>query len=675
MRWIFACLLLSIAGVGAHHGRPHVVYSSEAQVGSACRQLVLGNNHRLYSATCFDQVILASVLGCVALIYDNSTQSLTDVANSLCLFSKVKINEANVTNALDLYYSSAVDFTKVGHGRITVPIRVNATYRDLCYKSYKYFYGNYNNSVYYGSALLGFWLGVWILYAAVNWGRCLFPLRRQRQIVKFIQRFVFTPATFKLKNYDPVRMGWFEVGLAPKRIETLIIASFVIITAVLTGIKYYWDSDNTIYPISLYSSESHARRIFISRLVGDRSGIIGTFLMPLLIVLGGRNNFLQWLTGLSFATMIVWHKWISRICIIEILIHTVCWTIALDARAAQEYRELYLVGGTFAFVAMVFILFQTLLFLRRRWYEVFFLFHFGLSVLTIAGLWIHLKPLGYGPFMYAAVAVWAFDRFVRLIRMSLIGLKTAEFTLVEDTIIVKVPISNPQFYPPGGHVYLTIPSGLLILQSHPFCYVVHSDHIKMFAKVKDGLTSLLAKKLVKSPSLSCSKKVLLDGPYAEPLNVNRYDGALFLASGNGIPGMWSEALEYAQKHRDREVKLVWITRTMEWFVDELLDIPANLELVVYQTGIQTIHQSASDSDKKLTDSKDLQSVSIKVPTIQGRPKLEEIINTEAANASTNLAVVVCGHPAMVDEVRAVVARNHWDSAAFVDLFVQLQVWA
>lgn len=673
MKWILICLIFGVAKV---YAQQNLVYSLAAQAGSACSLLVT-NVSRMMSrnATCFDPMIFVSVVGCLQLITDGSPRSILNAVNKICLRYDTEFGEDAITNALQLYDTFATDFTEVGHGPIMLPFRVNTTYRDLSYKSYKYFLGNYNNSIYYGSALLGFWLGVLMLYASVNWGRRLFPLRRQRRFVKAMQRYIFAPATFRHKNYDAVLLGRFEVGLVPKRVESLIIAAFVIITAVLTGIKIYWDPDNTIYPVTRYPSEAHAKTVFISRIVADRSGIIGVFLMPLLIVLGGRNNFLQWLTGLSFATMIVWHKWISRVCIIEILIHMVCFTIALDTRRASEYSELYLVGGTFAFIAMFIILFQTLLFLRRRWYEAFFLFHVVLSVLTVVGLWLHLAPLGYGPFMYAAVAVWGLDRCVRFVRMALIGVKSAEFTLIEDTIVIKAPISNPQYYPPGGHLFLTVPNGIHILQSHPFCYVVHSDHITLFSKVKEGLTSLIAKNLVKLPSMSCTMPVLFDGPYAEPASINRYDNALFLASGNGIPGMWSEALTYAQKHRDRKVKLVWISRTTDWFADELTMIPSNIELLVYHTGVQMVHESASESDKKLVDEKGSLKPIPKILTIQGRPDLQDLIKSEAVNARTNLAVVVCGHPVMVDEVRAIVARGNWDSPAFVDLFVQLQVWA
>lgn len=66
------------------------------------------------------------------------------------------------------------------------------------------------------------------------------------------------------------------------------------------------------------------------------------------------------------SSFIVWHKWVARIFTIEILIHTGAWSVSLDDRVNEEFKELYVIGGTFAFIDMFFLCIQAILYLRRK---------------------------------------------------------------------------------------------------------------------------------------------------------------------------------------------------------------------------------------------------------------------------------------------------------------------
>jgi hypothetical protein len=80
----------------------------------------------------------------------------------------------------------------------------------------------------------------------------------------------------------------------------------------------------------------------ISRYIADRSGILAFAQIPLLIAFAGRNNVLIWLTGWSYDTFNVWHKWVARVCLLHTFIHSVAWSvIAFMQGGAEEFAEYY----------------------------------------------------------------------------------------------------------------------------------------------------------------------------------------------------------------------------------------------------------------------------------------------------------------------------------------------
>jgi hypothetical protein len=57
----------------------------------------------------------------------------------------------------------------------------------------------------------------------------------------------------------------------------------------------------------------------------SRSGIMAVINMIPLFLLAGRNNPIIKLTGISFDTMNLMHRWFGRIVVLEAIAHTVCW--------------------------------------------------------------------------------------------------------------------------------------------------------------------------------------------------------------------------------------------------------------------------------------------------------------------------------------------------------------
>ena len=105
---------------------------------------------------------------------------------------------------------------------------------------------------------------------------------------------------------------------------------------------------------------------------------------------------------------------------ILIALHSILFTVLLRDDMS-EFSETYMIWGVLATVSGGIILFQAMLFFRRRWYEIFLFIHILFAALYVAGTWIHVDELGYVWFVYPAVAVWCADRVVRIARLVIFG--------------------------------------------------------------------------------------------------------------------------------------------------------------------------------------------------------------------------------------------------------------
>lgn len=59
----------------------------------------------------------------------------------------------------------------------------------------------------------------------------------------------------------------------------------------------------------------------VGRYLSDRAGILATAQLPPLILLSGRSNPVSLVTGASFATCMLYHRWIARLIMLQILVH------------------------------------------------------------------------------------------------------------------------------------------------------------------------------------------------------------------------------------------------------------------------------------------------------------------------------------------------------------------
>lgn len=131
----------------------------------------------------------------------------------------------------------------------------------------------------------------------------------------WLKYYITTPAAFGDRCSQP--LGWCTI---PPRAQTLTIAAFVILNAVLCCASYRLTDGNIYWP-----NKSDQ----LLRFVSDRTGIISLANFPLVWLFGMRNDVLMWLTGWGFGTYNAFHRWAARVATLQAVVHSLGYTLMI----------------------------------------------------------------------------------------------------------------------------------------------------------------------------------------------------------------------------------------------------------------------------------------------------------------------------------------------------------
>lgn len=398
-----------------------------------------------------------------------------------------------------------------------------------------------------------------------------------------------------------------------------------------------------------------------SEIIGDltnRMGVLSFANLPLVILYAGRNNILLWLTNWSHGTFLLLHRWLAFICTLQACLHSAIW-LQIDLKAgihASESKMAYWIWGAAATVAMA-VLFPTSISpIRAKFYELFLAWHIILSVFIVAGCYLHMyyrfvHQWGYEIWIFAAMAVWGFDRILRVLKLARNGVKTASVTVIDDDYI-RVDIEGVSG---EGMAYLYFPTlTWRVWENHPFSVAStvlpssehkarHGSHAitdiektgahePMVSKVSDsgsetasmrkhipkvvGLTFLVRTRggLTSAIRSRTSLPVLVESPYGSHPDLSGYSLLIGIAGGVGIT-----AVAPLVHHHLGRAKLFWGVRA-PGIVAEM-------------------HEQLSGLDKEIF--------------IEKRMNVLEVLERECVEKE-KIVVVVSGPAGMADEVRMAV---------------------
>ncbi|EAZ63876.2 ferric reductase (FRE9 FRE5 FRE6 FRE4 FRE7) [Scheffersomyces stipitis CBS 6054] len=654
---------------------------------------------------CKNSNALATISHCYKYGHPQEINSFLGMCQSMF---NISLTESEFEEAHDNYLRSAKNISEIvdysPSKLVDFPVRLIDSEIVLFRSAYQNFLGNYDVSVDYGAYVVLYWIVVFTIAAIGNWSKVIFPDLYRNFLTgpfsNWFRRTISLPATRgKYKTNEKKFLVVLDM-LVPTRAETIILITFGSMCTYLLVYNINYVEGDPLF---------HEKKYAILRYVAVRASILTSSLMPLLILFGGRNNFLQWYTRWDYSTFITLHRWLSRIVFVMVMIHVLFYTKLIKERNPDRINEPYIRWGALATWSGILIMIQGLLVLRRKWYEVFLLVHIILAAVFIFGAWLHVKDLYCVWFYYYTSMLWLFDRIVRVGRLFSFGFPEAQVQLIaNETLKVIVPKPDHWEAVPGGHVFIHFLRFSCFWQSHPFTYTIDLDdpaNIVLFVKVKQGVTSSLYEYLKSHPGKSTSIRVAIEGSYGEKTPASRYDSAIFVAGGNGIPGIYAEVYELAKRSNftKQNLKLTWVIReyrSLLWFYDELVSLKGtNIDTTICVTKPNS-HGYLEEYDGPLLssnttryntfESRNLTEMGSMRPEIisaiktdlshiqfrEGRPHIDTLVKQATKESPGSACFVTCGHPVMVDELRSAVVENINNSdRKRVDYFEQLQVWA
>ncbi|GMK59041.1 hypothetical protein CspeluHIS016_0700560 [Cutaneotrichosporon spelunceum] len=497
----------------------------------------------------------------------------------------------------------------------------------------------------------------------VKWtGNVLAPWPRAHA---WYRRHIGTPAMLGYRHVQP----WGILSI-PTRLQSIMIFIYVGLNVGMGCYGYETFQNNMFWPRDEGTQ--------LARYVGDRTGIMSLYNMVLLWLLAGRNDVVIWLTGWSFQSLNLFHRWAARVAVVQAVIHSCAYVWLQRGMFWACMSERYWWSGVWAMLVMGALIPLSILPVRKYAYELFLLLHIGLSVATLALLYLHTERFGYDPWVWLCMGLWALDRVLRLVRVAVLSFRTlgqrnavGAITAVNPGLVrLRVDTSvriNPT---PGDYYFLYSAYSLTPWENHPFTLASWEaagggTSLHFLIAPMAGWTERLRRRIDATAAAndrsetqplvapgSARLRVLLEGPYGTRRDLDHFEHVLLLAGGSGIAAI----LPYVFALRDKKhISVVWTVRNAEYAADVLAhelapDRTRHVSLDLYLT------QEPTHGRVPLFDT---YSDTVGKPhwaVVRGRPRVRELLAGHVALAGgQSLAVLACGPGPMMDDLRAAVA--------------------
>ncbi|KAF1936836.1 ferric reductase [Clathrospora elynae] len=473
------------------------------------------------------------------------------------------------------------------------------------------------------------------------------------------------------------------VGTLPSRLQTFFLVGYF---AVNVGFCV-WRID--------YSSFSSGASGLLTR-----SGVMAVINMIPLFLLAGRNNPIIKLTGISFDTMNLMHRWFGRIVVLEAIAHAVCWissTVHTKGWAAVQASitgSEFIMMGFIGVVAFVWLLIQSPSPIRHSFYEVFLHGHIVGAAVAVGAVWVHLKERPQQFMLYGVVALWAAERTMRFLRLVMRNVGNGGTgcdveVLPGDALRVTVRMARPWTFRPGQHAYLYIPS-VGLWTNHPFsvAWSEEEEDLSIQSTITDekglpmnrqdilehnktsmsfiirrrtGFTDKLFQKADLSTAGRFSTTAFVEGPYGGE-DLSSYGTVMLWAAGIGITHQVPHVRDIVAGYANgtvatRRLTLVWIIQSpehLEWirtWMTQILAMPRRreiLKILLFVTRPRSKHEIHSPSSS--------------VQMFPGRPNVQSLVDQEMQEGIGAACVSTCGTGGLADELRSAVRsrESQWN---------------
>ncbi|OBT62377.1 hypothetical protein VE03_08429 [Pseudogymnoascus sp. 23342-1-I1] len=509
------------------------------------------------------------------------------------------------------------------------------------------------------------------------------PYKKYASLKKYL---IYAPIFHKRHNREFQLSTAMNMGVLPTRFQLFALAAYVGTNIAFCLVRIHWDQALSVVAVEMR----------------HRSGILAVVNMIPLFIMSTRNNpLIHWL-DISFDTFNLLHRWFGRIVVIEALLHTFSWIVATvhktgwAAVAAAFQNSEMMMFGLIATVALVAITVQSLSFVRHAFYETFKYLHIMLAILTLVGIWYHLKLAGLHQTKYlvGVIAIWALERTTRLLivlyrNVGRGGTKALLEALPGNAVRVTLDVARPWGFTPGQHAYLYMPS-IGLFTSHPFSVAwsqeeedplagdglagnrqdvlaIRKTTMSFVIRARTGFTNTLLQKAEAAPEGKMFTRCFVEGPYGGAHLMRSYGTVVLFAGGIGITHQVPHVRDLVTGYANgtvaaRRVLLVWIIQSpehLEWirpWMTEILAMDKRRDILRIMLFIS-----------RPRSTKEIHSPSATVQMFPGRPNIETLLDMEVENQVGAMGVSVCGSGSLSDDVRSAArSRQHKSNIDFVE---------
>ncbi|KAF7337153.1 Ferric/cupric reductase transmembrane component 1 [Mycena venus] len=253
---------------------------------------------------------------------------------------------------------------------------------------------------------------------------------------------------------------------------TLNVADFLLAAMYLT-VLFTW---------TFINSKNSLGKKYDPKYWANRCAHIAGSQLPLMTAFGMKNNFMSFLTGVSFDKMEHLHRVMARVICVMFWVHAFGRVVLVLSDDPTEYWFKIGVTGASALTLLCLLSVRPL---RSRNYEAFMYLHGVLGVITLAGAYKHSAEFGYGVYIWPAMFLWGLDRFFRFVRITFVNsqlFKNSTNNARRITSDATVTVLSPHFlrilvdappyfvWRPGQSAYLIICGAYAtsITEAHPF---------------------------------------------------------------------------------------------------------------------------------------------------------------------------------------------------------------
>ncbi|SCU83676.1 LADA_0C12882g1_1 [Lachancea dasiensis] len=583
-------------------------------------------------------------------------------------------NSSLSENAYERIWSNATrhfqSYLPVPDAALTAPVVIPD---NVVLPSLKYYRGTFYNltaGFTFSLAINGF---VAIIILLAVWAR---HSKSNGKLSRYVRSRVLIPAVFDTTHHSETRVLPFYKVILPTRGEAVTLACFLLANA---GLSLY------NYPV--LSSKMDTKLFFLVRCIANRSGGLAFGLIPMTILLAGRNNFIQQLTGAPYSSLIFFHKWAARTMTFYAVVHSILWVayVAIRMRVSLWYFFVsfaYWRWGVIATVASAVLVLHSVHILKAKQYEIFLVVHISLALIFLYGCWKHCAEFGWLGWIYLAAGLWVWDRICRAWRFLFAsgGYKNAYAQVLstsDEIFRITVPCVDKRHFKffPGCYAFVYVNGRKWFWQSHPFTLMNSGEALHVLVRAKNGLTRDIFCALP-SDGARLPLRIALEGPYGHEAPLRSYSNVLLLASGAGIPGPASYLQKLIDSHDHCEViqcTFVWIVPS-ESLIDTMRDTLLTICKKIGKAHMKIQYKLLIYVTRSQGGNADLEWLPHEIELHKFRPSVETLIQDFCKESSGTIAIVSCANPGLDDLARRYIAQAIQVHPARIDYFDELQVW-